>query len=195
MPYPNTAASVIVISQTSGSSVGGQFPFVERQISGSNLFLVTDASGNLIGSTSIPGGSFTNLTVTGALTASVISASTAITSAAITSGPITASNISASGGISASSVFDSGTLVVVGTSTLGTTNVTGLLSASGNITASNIFDAGNLTVVGNSTFGNVSASAFSGSNLTLGGSALINGGINRQYYQRKCNYSKQCRVS
>lgn len=146
MPYPNTTASVIVISQTSASAVGGQFPFIERQISGSNLFLVTDANGLLTGSTSIPGGSFTNLTVTGALTASIISASTAITAAAITSGPITASNLSASG-----------------TTTLNIANITGVLSASGGITASNIFDAGTLTVLGNSILANITASNISAS--------------------------------
>ena len=78
MPYPNDNKLNIVISQTSGSADGsGKFPFTERIISGSNLFILTDANGNLTGSTSIPGGSFTNLTVT-SLTASFISSSNSI---------------------------------------------------------------------------------------------------------------------
>jgi len=161
MPYPNSTASVIVISQTSGSAVGGQFPFIERQISGSNLFLVTDASGNLTGSTSIPGGSFTNLTVTGALTASIISASNAITAAAITSGPITASNISASGFVSASNIFDAGTLVVIGSSILAA------LTAS-NISASTISSSGLFT-----TTGVVSGQLTVGSGFTTNGSTVL----------------------
>ena len=93
MPYPNDNKLNIVISQTSGSADGsGKFPFTERIISGSNLFILTDANGNLTGSTSIPGGSFTNLTVT-SLTASFITAST----------------ISAS-----SNVYISGSLTVIG---------------------------------------------------------------------------------
>ena len=109
--------------QTSASADGsGKFPFTERIISGSNLFILTDANGNLTGSTSIPGGSFTNLTVTGALTASIISASNAITSAAATfDGPVTmSSTLSASGGIitstisASSNVYVSGSLTVVG---------------------------------------------------------------------------------
>ena len=70
MSYPNLTASVIVISQTSGSSIGGQYPFIERQISGSNLFIITDSSGKLTGSSVI-----SNLNVTNAITASVVSAS------------------------------------------------------------------------------------------------------------------------
>ena len=63
MPYPNTTASVIVIPQTNGSIIGGQYPFIERQISGSNLFLITDSNGILTGSTNFLFGNFTNLTV------------------------------------------------------------------------------------------------------------------------------------
>lgn len=183
MPYPNTTASVIVISQTSGSAVAGQYPFVERQISGSNLFLVTDSSGNLTGSTSIPGGSFTNLTITGALTASVISASTAITSAAATfTGAVTmSSTLSASGGITASAIQDAGTLTVVGTSTLGTTNITGLLSASGNVTASNIFDAGTLVVLGTSTLATLSASNISASTISASATFSNTGTVSGQF--------------
>ena len=123
MPYPNDNSRNIVLMQTSASADGsGKFPFTERIISGSNLFILTDANGNLTGSTSIPGGSFTNLTVTGALTASIISASNAITSAAATfDGPVTmSSTLSASGGIitstisASSNVYVSGSLTVVG---------------------------------------------------------------------------------
>jgi hypothetical protein len=177
MAYPNSSPYTVIISQTSGSSVGGQYPFVERIISGSNLFLVTDANGNLTGSTSIPGGSFTNLTVTGALTASIISSSTAITAAAATfTGPVTmSSTLSASGGITASSIYDAGALNVLGTSTLATTNITGLLSASGNITASNIYDAGALTVLGLTTVQTLSAASITSSGGITGGSLSITG--------------------
>ena len=123
MPYPNDNRLNVVLMQTSASTDGsGKFPFTERIISGSNLFILTDANGNLTGSTSIPGGSFTNLTVTGALTASIISASNAITAAAATfAGPVTmSSTLSASGGIitstisASSNVYVSGSLTVVG---------------------------------------------------------------------------------
>ena len=123
MPYPNDNSRNIVLMQTSASADGsGKFPFTERIISGSNLFILTDANGNLTGSTSIPGGSFTNLTVTGALTASIISASNSITAAAATFvGPVTmSSTLSASGGIitstisASSNVYVSGSLTVIG---------------------------------------------------------------------------------
>jgi len=204
MAYPNSSPYNVIISQTSGSSVGGQYPFVERIISGSNLFIVTDANGNLTGSTSIPGGSFTNLTVTGALTASIISASTALTSAAATfAGPVTMSaTLSASSGITASAIYDSGALTVLGlatfqtlsaasitssggitggsltvtgTSALSTTNVTGLLSASAGITSSNIYDAGTLTVLGATTVQTLSAASVSSSGTVTGGSLTVTG--------------------
>ncbi len=123
MPYPNDKSLNVVLTQTSASVDGsGKFPFTERIISGSNLFILTDANGNLTGSTSIPGGSFTNLTVTGALTASIISASNSITAAAATFvGPVTmSSTLSASGGIitstisASSNVYISGSLTVIG---------------------------------------------------------------------------------
>lgn len=50
MPYPNNSPYNIVIAQTSGSAVDGQYPFTERIISGSNLFIVTDANGFLTAS-------------------------------------------------------------------------------------------------------------------------------------------------
>jgi len=131
MPYPNDNKLNIVISQTSGSADGsGKFPFTERIISGSNLFILTDANGNLTGSTSIPGGSFTNLTVT-SLTASYISASVSITSSAeyiadtlnvignSTLSNLTATNITASNGLSASNVWFSNSMTYTETMTTG----------------------------------------------------------------------------
>lgn len=50
MPYPNNNPYNIVIAQTSGSASNGQYPFTERIISGSNLFIVTDANGVLTAS-------------------------------------------------------------------------------------------------------------------------------------------------
>jgi hypothetical protein len=68
MPYPNDKKLNIVISQTSASADStGKFPFVETLISGSNLFLVTDAAGVLTGSTSIPNANFTSLTASNLL--------------------------------------------------------------------------------------------------------------------------------
>ena len=111
MPYPNDNKQNIVLMQTSASADGsGKFPFTERIISGSNLFILTDANGNLTGSTSIPGGSFTSLTVT-SLTASFISAS-----------QITASNLV---------VVDN---VILGTSTADSIQITGSTSISGSLT-------------------------------------------------------------
>ena len=111
MPYLNDNKLNIVISQTSGSADNtGKFPFTERIISGSNLFILTDANGNLTGSTSIPGGSFTNLFVT-SLTASFISAS-----------QVTASNLV---------VVDN---VILGTSTSDYIQITGSTSISGSLT-------------------------------------------------------------
>ena len=93
MPYPNDNKLNIVISQTDTSpDSSGKFPFTERIISGSNLFILTDANGNLTGSTSIPGGTFSNLTVTS----------------------LTASFITSSGAISASNVYIGGNLNVLG---------------------------------------------------------------------------------
>lgn len=113
MPYPNDNRLNVIISQTSASAdSSGKFPFTERIISGSNLFIVTDASGNLTGSTSIPGGSFTNLTVTGALTASIISASNSI----ITNDLTTVGN------------------TILGNATSDTIQITGSTSISGSLT-------------------------------------------------------------
>ena len=54
MAYPNFTPYNIVIAQTSGSNVNGQYPFTERIISGSNLFIVTDANGLLTASSFSP---------------------------------------------------------------------------------------------------------------------------------------------
>ncbi len=70
MPYPNLTASMIVIAQTSGSALSnGQFPFIERQITGSNLFLVTDQAGTLIGTSNITA---SNISASGTVSASGI---------------------------------------------------------------------------------------------------------------------------
>lgn len=170
MPYPNTTASVIVISQTSGSSIGGQFPFIERQISGSNLFLLTDANGFLTGSTTIPGGTFTNLNVA-SLTASVISASTGTFSGTVTVNGL----LSASNGLTASNIYDAGTLVVLGGSNI-TTLTASVISASGGVTTTtltantSIVDNGNLTVFGSTTLGDTTSDS-----VTITGSLLQSG--------------------
>jgi len=150
MPYPNDNKLNIVISQTSGSADNtGKFPFTERIISGSNLFLLTDANGNLTGSTSVPGGSFTNLFVS-ALTASVISAS-----------QITASNITVAGNIygtvdSASAIKITDTTTTDGTYYVtfvdGTTGVRSLRTDSSTLTwnpsTNTLSSSGNLYVGG-----------------------------------------------
>lgn len=157
MPYPNSNILNIVIPQTSASLEGGQAPFVERIISGSNLILQTDSTGTLIGSSAIV---LTN---------------------------ITASNISASGFISSStlrvetSIVDGGTLTVLGNTTLGdtvtdTTRVTGSASISGSLSV-----VGNTTLqntsVTNLTASNISASGFiSGSDGIFAGDIAVNGG-------------------
>jgi len=177
MPYPNDNKLSVIVAQTSASADGsGKFPFTERVISGSNLFIITNASGELTGSTSIPSATFDNLLVTGAITASIISASTALTSAAATfTGPVSMSST-----LTASGIYDSGILTVVGTTTLSNitasgnmlfsgspSNLTGtnlVISASGanfttnvganTITATtSIVDGGSLTVLGNTVLG------------------------------------------
>jgi hypothetical protein len=147
MPYPNSNILNIVIPQTSASLQGGQAPFVERIISGSNLILQTDSTGTLIGSS--------DLNVNN----------------------ITASNISASGFISASnlrvenSIVDGGTLTVLGNVVLGdvvsdTIRITGSTSLSGSF-----------SVVGTSTFnGLVSASRIVASEITASNELFIGTG-------------------
>ena len=183
MPYPNDNKLNIVISQTSGSADGsGKFPFTERIISGSNLFILTDANGNLTGSTSIPGGSFTNLTVT-SLTASFISSSNSIIANDLTTvgNTILGSNIGDTIQITGSTSI-SGGLSVVGNTTLQNTFVTNLtasnISASGNISAStlrvenSIVDGGSLTVLGNTVLGDAITDT-----TRITGSTLISGSL------------------
>ena len=86
MAYPNFTPYNIVIAQTSGSNVNGQYPFTERIISGSNLFIVTDANGLLTASSFSPTSSVA-ISASYALTSSfsqtalsAISASYALTS-------------------------------------------------------------------------------------------------------------------
>lgn len=110
MAYPNFTSSLIIIPQTSGSSIGGQYPFIERQISGSNLFIITDANGVLTGSSTIPFAAFTD---------------------------ITASNITASGYISASNIYVDNNLTVQNTGSF-TYIISNNISASGTIIASRI---------------------------------------------------------
>ena len=132
MPYPNDNKLNIVLSQTSGSVDNtGKFPFTERIISGSNLFILTDADGNLTGSTSIPGGSFTNLFVT-ALTASFISSSNSIIANDLTTvgntilGSNTGDTIQITGSTSIS-----GSLTVIG-------NIVGTIDSASAVTVSSI---------------------------------------------------------
>ena len=86
MAYPNFTPYNIVIAQTSGSAINGQYPFTERIISGSNLFIVTDANGLLTASNISPTSSVA-ISASYALTSSfsqtalsTISASYALTS-------------------------------------------------------------------------------------------------------------------
>lgn len=190
MPYPNLTSSVIVIPQTSGSSVGGQFAFVERQISGSNLILSTDSNGLLTGSTSI-----SNLNVVNSLTSSNISSSGTISgsngwfSNLTVNGVITAS---ISGSISnaitsnSSSITDiptaAGTYYVVfvdgsgsrpffiDSSTLTWNPSTNTLSSSGVIVANN-FTSSNDIQVGHNLV--VSGSTILYGDLTLYGSGSV----------------------
>lgn len=120
MAYPNSGSYNIVIPQTSGSAVApGQYPFTEVIISGSNLVLQTNASGQLVG---LPAGTITT-----------VSASTVFTS------NLTASNISASGFITASTGFIStfsssnvwiNNLTVPGTLNATASNATNAISTS-----------------------------------------------------------------
>ena len=189
MPYPNDNRLNVVLMQTSASADGsGKFPFTERIISGSNLFILTDANGNLTGSTSIPGGSFTSLTVT-SLTASFISASQITASNLVVVdnvilGSSTADYIQITGSTSIS-----GSLTVVGNSILSNvfaTNITASnISASGNISAStlrvetSIVDGGTLTVLGNTVLGDaitdttrITGSTFISGSLTVVGNIV-----------------------
>ena len=83
MPYPNNNPYNIVIAQTSGSSVNGQYPFVETIISGSNLFIVTGADGLLTASTFSPTSSVAisaSYALTSSFSQTALSASYALTS-------------------------------------------------------------------------------------------------------------------
>ncbi len=155
MPYPNDNKLNVILAQTSASVDGsGKFPFTERIISGSNLLILTDASGYLTGSNTLPSVTITDLTVT-TLTASIISASTALTSAAATfTGPVSMSST-----LSASGIYDSGILTVIGVTNL--TNVT----------------ASGLTITGNSNLTTITG-ALSGSSVSTGNATINGGNIN-----------------
>jgi len=197
MPYPNDNKLNVIIAQTSGSADGTEkFPFVEKIISGSNLFIVTNASGELTGSTSFPFATFENLLVTGALTASIISASNSLTSSAATfTGPV-----SMSSRLSASGIYDAGILTVIGTTNLSNISASGNMSFSanpatlsgtnlvisastgdfsGNLNATtltvntSIVDGGSLTVLGNTSLGDSTNDT-----TKITGSVSINGSLN-----------------
>ena len=178
MPYPNDNKLNIVISQTSGSADGsGKFPFTERIISGSNLFILTDANGNLTGSTSIPGGSFTNLTVT-SLTASFITASTISASSNVyVSGSLTvigniAGTIDSASAVSVSSINTGSTYYV--TFVDGTTGVRQLKTDADILS---YIPSTNTLAVGTSASGSITV----GSKVTmqdLGGTSQVRVGIN-----------------
>ena len=83
MAYPNFTPYNIVIAQTSGSAINGQYPFTERIISGSNLFLVTDANGLLTASNISPTSSVAisaSYALTSSFSQTALSASYALTS-------------------------------------------------------------------------------------------------------------------
>ena len=83
MAYPNFTPYNIVIAQTSGSAINGQYPFIERIISGSNLFIVTDANGLLTASNISPTSSVAisaSYALTSSFSQTALSASYALTS-------------------------------------------------------------------------------------------------------------------
>ena len=83
MAYPNFTPYNIVIAQTSGSAINGQYPFTERIISGSNLFIVTDANGLLTASNISPTSSVAisaSYALTSSFSQTALSASYALTS-------------------------------------------------------------------------------------------------------------------
>ena len=113
MPYPNNNPYNIVIAQTSGSSINGQYPFKECIISGSNLFLGTDANGLLTASSVSPTSSV-------AISASyALSASTAISAL---------SAISASYALSASTAISALSAISASTSSFSETSSVSLTS-------------------------------------------------------------------
>lgn len=188
MPYPNLTSSVIVIAQTSGSSVSGQFAFVERQISGSNLILSTDSNGLLTGSTSLPSLSITNsLTASNISSSGVITGSSALFSNVTVTGTLNASNLSGSANVAnSSSITDipntSGTYYVlfvdgsgsrplyIDSSTLTWNPGINTLSSSGTIIANNFTSSNDIFVNRNLI---VSGSTILYGDLTLFGTGSI----------------------
>jgi hypothetical protein len=128
---PNTKPFTVVIPQTSGSinSSTGDYPFVEIQLSGSNLNLQTDSSGNLVA------------TKTGIFT--TVSAST-ISAATLSSSNAWHANLNAS-----QSTFYTTNI----TSTLNATdyNVGALTVAGGAAIDLDLFVGGNSTILGDTT--------------------------------------------
>lgn len=178
MPYPNFTASMIVISQTNNSASAGpgQFPFVERQISGSELILITDSNGILTGSKSI-----------NSFTASVISASNVISGSSawfntvgvgssVTIGQTLTvnGNISSSGNVSGSNAWFNNLTVnntIVGS--VQTASIANGLNASNTYSMSGLFNSGN-TFLGNETNDILRITA----SVSLSGSTLQTGSIN-----------------
>jgi hypothetical protein len=194
MPYPNTTASVIVIPQTSGSAVNGEYYFTERHISGSNLFILTDSNGILTGSSTIQSANITNLRVTGALTASNISASGFVSAsvfvgahtgstfgtsswsnnaltASIVLGSITSASFATSASFSTTASFALNTSLTTGATYLITSSWT-----TNALTASSLIPTNNYQIT-NLTASNISASGFvTASSFFATGNITINGG-------------------
>ena len=137
MPYPNNNPYNIVIAQTSGSSINGQYPFIERIISGSNLFLATDSNGLLTASSVSPTSSVA-ISASYALSASysstssyalnVLSASYSKTASYLTpTNNYTVNQLTASNGISSSNdSFFYGNVTINGGDILTTDNNFGI---------------------------------------------------------------------
>ena len=123
-----------------------------------------------------------------------VTGSTTLTDTLLTN--LTASNISASGFITASSIYDTGELIVLGNTKLGddvndtiqitgSTNISGSLTVTGlttletlnlnNISASGWITASSLNIVGNSVLNTITGS-LSGSSISTG-NAIIDGGF------------------
>ncbi len=162
MAYPNSSSYNIVIAQTTTSAVlPGQFPFIERIISGSNLVLQTDTNGLLVGAP---------LGYTPAVTASIISASTAYigtltasiisASTSIITNALTASNISASGTIVGLTISGS-SISASNISASGTSNFNTVSSSNEYI--SNTLYGNTISASNISASGTIRANAFSGS--------------------------------
>ena len=139
MPYPNNNPYNIVIAQTTGSVVSGQYPFTERIISGSNLFIVTDANGLLTASSVSPTSETASyLTPTNNYTVN----------------QLTASSISSSNSLSASNVWFGNSMTYTET------------MATGSLTSPDLNFISTATT-GSDVMFNISATALTGSAVAL----------------------------